>query len=574
MRSTGVDLKKNFLATGISRAIGVMVAVFSVFALSLAVVSASPAADAPQWSSGFPRLVEKNALLQWNPVTGAAEYNVYRTETEGKGLKLIATVKPNRHIDKELSAGKTFYYYVTAVADGKEGARSAAGAVVTPKEKAFVPLKAPTIAGGHVKSLPGDKVSVGIRWEGAAGSELIGVNIYRTTTSGKGYVMIGSSSSDSFEDADIKPGTTYYYAASSVDSNFKETERSRDYKVDVPLPAKAAKAGEAAPESKEVKPTKMKPAKLLFTIPRDAEDPSKIRIDETTPANCQDVAVDEAVGHIYVTSLGYGGVLVYNMDGDFQFGIRRDGADGKEKFGTIRNVAVGEGGNIYVADYSYPDVMVFDFRGRPVDKLTISNSHIPKYKDRAGKSYGLAIDPADGTLYVCDPASNSVHVYDRKMKRLYDITGVSSKEEAAKDKKMQLFNGPTFITLTRDREIVFVDSGWVKLMVYARGGKFLRSISRAGMSAGDLYYPAGVTTGKDGEILVASAATPNIQAFSMEGEFLYALCNEKCDGPVAVGSMRGIYADGNNRIYITEGELNRVSVYQLEDRLVEVTPPE
>jgi sugar lactone lactonase YvrE len=36
--------------------------------------------------------------------------------------------------------------------------------------------------------------------------------------------------------------------------------------------------------------------------------------------------------------------------------------------------------------------------------------------------------------------------------------------------------------------------------------------------------------------------------------------------------MRGICIDKQNRLYITEGTTDRVSVFQLEDRTVEVTP--
>jgi hypothetical protein len=36
--------------------------------------------------------------------------------------------------------------------------------------------------------------------------------------------------------------------------------------------------------------------------------------------------------------------------------------------------------------------------------------------------------------------------------------------------------------------------------------------------------------------------------------------------------MRGIFVDKQNRLYVAEGTTNRVSVFQLEDRTVEVTP--
>src|SRR5512135_3093847 len=91
--------------------------------LVLPLLSSAAFAAGPEWSSGFPKLSQKNALLQWAPVKGAAEYKVYKGESKG-ALKVVATVKVNRYIDKDLPSGKTFYYAVSAVSGGKEGDRS------------------------------------------------------------------------------------------------------------------------------------------------------------------------------------------------------------------------------------------------------------------------------------------------------------------------------------------------------------------------------------------------------------------------------------------------------------------
>jgi fibronectin type 3 domain-containing protein len=523
-------------------------------------VSAGVAASVPEWSTGFPRLAEKNALLQWGPVSGATEYKVYKSIHKDKDLKLVATVKPNRYIDKELPAGKTFYYYITAVAGGKETGRSKLGAISTPAEKVFVPLKTPKIEGAHLKTLPDGRAGVGIRWEGAAGTDLVGINIYRSTTKGKGYALVGSPSGDIFDDADVKPGTTYYYVVTSVDSSFAESKYSNEVSIEVPAVKTAAKGK----EKEEVKPTRMRAAKLLFRIPAKDEDGKVIR-NQPVPGNALSVAVDEAFGHIFVASPGYGGVLVYDMNGKFQYGFRKDGINGNEKINSPAGIALGPSGNIYVADYSSNTINIFDYTGKPVDKLVVDITYLPEYKGSEARLYDLAVDK-EGNIYVTDPTTARIHAYNAAGKRLFDI---------AQDKKKDLMiNGPSYVTLDAKGDIIFVNSGYSRMMAYSPEGKFKNYISKKGLGAGFLYYPMGIALGNKGEIFNASGMSKNLQAFSSSGEFLYALSNETGDGPLDVGEMKGIFVDKNDRIYIAEGLFDRISVFQLTDKYMDIVPPE
>jgi fibronectin type 3 domain-containing protein len=556
-------LKKFGSAAYFDRLLTLSAALFVVSALMLVIASGLCAAEAPEWSNGFPRLADENVLLQWGPVLGATEYKVYRTETADKNLKLLTTAKVNRHIDKGVPDGKRLYYYVTAVIGGKEGPRSAAGKVDVPKKQVFVPLTVPKLVGGLVKPLPEGKVAVGIRWEDAAGTDLIGINIYRSDTKGKGYVMIGTSPGTSFEDTDVQRGKTYYYAVTSVDSNFKETKRSNEISVEVPE-LKAPKPTAETPS------TEMLSAKPMFTITGytvyGTDSEGKETKTDAKFGTVHDVVADDAVGRIYVSDYGYRGVLVYDLDGKFQFGIRRDGKDGKEKFANPLGLAIGPGGQLYVADYDAPEVRVYDIAGKLIQTINVDLSYIPQFEKNKAKAriYDVVVNK-EGNVYACDPVSNRLHVYDYRGKRIFD-------SEIDKDVNNN-FHGPTFMTLDRDGNIVIVDSGGSRLTVYSADGKFVRSISNKGFNAGQLNFPSGITLDKDGNVLVASGTTPNIQAFDPKtGKFLYALCNEKCDGPIPSGSMRGIYVDGKNRLYIAESSYGKVAVYQLGDKLVDIKP--
>ncbi len=116
-------------------------------------------------------------------------------------------------------------------------------------KKVFIPLRIPKLVAAHLKEAPGNKYSVGIMWENAVGTDMVGVNVYRPKVKGKDFALIGSSSTDTFEDTDLQPGTTYYYTVTTVDSQFNETKYSNEISASIPSPAQV-KAEEKIAEEK------------------------------------------------------------------------------------------------------------------------------------------------------------------------------------------------------------------------------------------------------------------------------------------------------------------------------------
>jgi hypothetical protein len=71
-------------------------------------------------------------------------------------------------------------------------------------------------------SLPGGTCyPVVLTWTASTSSNVTGYNVYRSTTSGSGYVLLNSSpiTGTTYTDGTSQPGQTYYYVATSVDSS-------------------------------------------------------------------------------------------------------------------------------------------------------------------------------------------------------------------------------------------------------------------------------------------------------------------------------------------------------------------
>jgi fibronectin type 3 domain-containing protein len=77
--------------------------------------------------------------------------------------------------------------------------------------------------------------TVGLNW-GASTSSVSGYNVYRSSVSGSAYSKVNSSlvGGVSFSDGNVQSGQTYYYVATSIDSNGIESVYSNEVSAIVP----------------------------------------------------------------------------------------------------------------------------------------------------------------------------------------------------------------------------------------------------------------------------------------------------------------------------------------------------
>jgi len=87
-----------------------------------------------------------------------------------------------------------------------------------------------TIQGGGGKSH-----HVGLTWQAGA-QDIVGYNIYRSTTSGTGYSPLNSSplSTNSFTDSHVDNGNTYYYVTTEVNNEGQESGYSAQVAAVIP----------------------------------------------------------------------------------------------------------------------------------------------------------------------------------------------------------------------------------------------------------------------------------------------------------------------------------------------------
>jgi len=140
--------------------------------------------------------------LTWNSVSGATSYNVKRSTSSGTETT-IASPGTNSFDDLTAVDGTPFFYVVSAVGAGGEGANSS--------EVTATSMAAPT----GLAATPGN-AHVVLNWTAVAGAT--GYNVKRSTTTGT-ETTLASPGTNTFDDLTAANGTQYFYVVTATNAN-------------------------------------------------------------------------------------------------------------------------------------------------------------------------------------------------------------------------------------------------------------------------------------------------------------------------------------------------------------------
>jgi hypothetical protein len=143
-----------------------------------------------------------DATLTWNAVSGATGYNVKRAFISGGPYTVVgANIAGTNWTDTGLINGAGYFYVVTAL-NGVAESENSAEVSTTPVGPPPVPADFTATSGNGLVTLT---------WTASSGAT--SYNIKRSTTSGSGYLTIGTSASATYADSTVTNGGVYYYVA-------------------------------------------------------------------------------------------------------------------------------------------------------------------------------------------------------------------------------------------------------------------------------------------------------------------------------------------------------------------------
>jgi DNA/RNA endonuclease G (NUC1)/fibronectin type 3 domain-containing protein len=141
--------------------------------------------------------------LTWSSVSGATSYNVKRSTTSGTEAT-IASPGTNSYDDTTSVDGTPYFYVVSAVGFGGEGANSSPEITATS-------MSAPT----GLAATPGN-AHVVLNWTAVAGAT--GYNVKRSTSTGT-ETTIASPATNTYDDVTAANATQYFYVVTATNAN-------------------------------------------------------------------------------------------------------------------------------------------------------------------------------------------------------------------------------------------------------------------------------------------------------------------------------------------------------------------
>ena len=141
--------------------------------------------------------------ISWKAVEGATKYEVYRATSPNGIYTLLKTTTSTSLTNTTVTAGKTYYYKVKAIAS-----RSAANSADSEIASRTCDLPQPTVSIALSSGKP--KVC----WKKVTGATKY--DVYRATSKSGTYSKVKTTTSLNWSDTTAKSGTTYYYKVVAV----------------------------------------------------------------------------------------------------------------------------------------------------------------------------------------------------------------------------------------------------------------------------------------------------------------------------------------------------------------------
>jgi sugar lactone lactonase YvrE len=231
---------------------------------------------------------------------------------------------------------------------------------------------------------------------------------------------------------------------------------------------------------------------------------------------------------------------------------------------------------------------------------------LPSISDTLVYNKPTGIAARGGRVYVADPASQRIIVFDAPRRRLFafgwrDPNALQRPVSVAVDHKRQVyvldgrlkrvmvfddmglflfsvgvpkaFTNPVAVSVSPDGERIYVvDRGSVesddhKIVVYAPDGKERYRIGVRGAETGNFNMPLAAAVGPDGSLYVADTGNFRIQVFDADGKFRFAFGG----AGASLGKFsraRSIALDGDGNIYVSDGGFNNVQIFDSTGQLL------
>lgn len=274
--------------------------------------------------------------------------------------------------------------------------------------------------------------------------------------------------------------------------------------------------------------------KFLFDVSPGANQPS-------------DLAIGQG-GDIYIVDGVNNRIIVIDKNGGWKFAFGSEGS-GKGQFKHPVGIDISSSGKVFIADSGNHRIQVFDQRGNFLHMFNV----------RAGEN-DFPPDPVDvvasdlqNFLYIADNDNHKIKVH--KQSGAYEFEwGVFGEEYGQ-------FRYPGTMTVNEYNEIFVVDVLNTRVQKFDPFGKFINDVGSWGVRQGKLFRPKGVALDRKNRVFISDSYMGVIQAFTDMGRFVGVVCEKnkmrKFKSPV------GMLIDKKDRLFVVEMRGNKLTVLKI-----------
>lgn len=219
------------------------------------------------------------------------------------------------------------------------------------------------------------------------------------------------------------------------------------------------------------------------------------------------------------------------------------GAKSAPGYGTaaVSAVATDRQGRVFVFQRAPEPVLIFQRDGTFVRAWGAGEFTSP---------HGCRFDP-EGNLWLTDNADHRVLKYTPEGKLLATF---GTKGQAGEDATH--FNKPTDIAFAPNGDVYISDGyGNSRVVRFSHEGKYLGAWGRKGTGEAEFNLPHSVVIDRTGKVYVADRENARVQVFTPEGKYLTQWRD--------TGHPYGLYLTPEQRLYLTDGLANTLSVFDL-----------
>ena len=254
-------------------------------------------------------------------------------------------------------------------------------------------------------------------------------------------------------------------------------------------------------------------------------------------------------GRVFVTDAIRGHVQIFSREGKALGRIGSEGTLMEEGLRFLNPTAIAgdTGGRLWVADTKNCRIQVVSVEGQSVATYGRPMVVVGLHEEAGVIGFnfprGLAVDSAEGLVYVSDSGNNRV--------KAFNTDGAPIQSFGTRGERPGEFNSPLGLAVGTGGRLYVADSENYRVQVFDRGFRYVASIGRRGVGAGEFARPlTGVAVTANDEVLVCDD-TDRMHVFSAEGVFAGHVTGAR--GPAGAPKYySAVFADGEDLLAVDE----------------------